>query len=175
MVGTPIVALTTRAGDEAHQECIAAGCSDTLVKPARRHELLQKVLAQLNGQPMLHSTLAGDPEMEDLIAAFVEGLPKLLSESREQFNAKHHDVLLKEMRDLRASAGAHGFDEMADAAQDVETLLAGAEGGRGKSALKNAQLTDGSVDSTTVNKELRTRMQALSALGHRVRAGTSKS
>ena len=174
-VGTPIVALTTRAGDEARQECLAAGCSDTLVKPSRRHELLQKVLAQLNGQPMLHSTLASDPEMEDLIAAFVEGLPRILSESREQVDAECHDVLLKQMRDLRASAGAHGFDEMADAAGDVETLLAGAKGNGGKSALKNAQLTDGGVDLTAVNKELQKRMQALGALGHRVRAGASNS
>ena len=174
-VGTPIVALTTRAGDEAHQECIAAGCSDTLVKPAQRHELLQKILAQLNGQPMLYSTLAGDPEMEDLVAAFVEGLPRMLSASREQVDAECHDVLLKQMRDLRASAGAHGFDEMADAAREVETLLDGAEGHGGKSALKNAQLTDGSVDSAAVNKELQKRMRALGALGHRVRAGTSHS
>lgn len=171
-LGTPIVALTTRAGDEARQECIAAGCTDTLVKPAQRHELLQKVLAQLNGQPMLHSNLASDPEMEDLIAAFVEGLPKMLSASREQVNAKCHDVLLKQMRDLRASAGAHGFDEIANAAGDVETLLAEPNGKGGRSALKNAELTDGSVDTAAVNKELIKRMQALGALGHRARVGT---
>ena len=85
------------------------------------------------------------------------------------------EALLQQMGDWRPSAGAHGFDERADAAGDVETLLAGAKGNGGKSALKNAQLTDGGVDLTAVNKELQKRMQALGALGHRVRAGASNS
>lgn len=79
---TPVIALTANAMKDEQESYRAAGFSDVLAKPVDRvllHRMLEKYLRatrDADGPPIPSAIGADDPEVLQLVSAFVERLPE---------------------------------------------------------------------------------------------------
>src|SRR5262249_13984350 len=71
----------------------------------------------------LQSTLADDPDMAELIAAFVEGLGERIRALREAWSGEDRDLLGRLAHQLKGSAGGYGFPTLGSTAADLEQAL----------------------------------------------------
>lgn len=72
----------------------------------------------------LASTFADDPEMAELVRAFVARMPARIEEMRAAAADPNGDELLRRLaHQLKGSAGGYGFPTITDAAGKVEDAL----------------------------------------------------
>ena len=71
----------------------------------------------------LRSEYANDPDMADLVEAFVTELPQRVNEVAGAFLAGNADALKRISHQIKGSAGGYGFPAVGDAAARVEAVL----------------------------------------------------
>lgn len=71
----------------------------------------------------IQSTLASDPDMVDLIAMFVEELPKRTSQLEDLVNKGELAQLKRMAHQLKGACGGYGFPDVGRAAASLEELL----------------------------------------------------
>ena len=118
-----IVAFTADTSDDVEEKCLEAGCNTLLHKPVTVDQLI-KLIDSLKENP-LTSTLAGDPEMADLIDSFVMELPEKVGKLEAAFAQQDIAGLTRAVRLLKGEGGAYGFQPITDAAAEVEKSIAG--------------------------------------------------
>lgn len=114
-----IAAATARTSPADREQCLNAGCDHYIVKPLTR-KALEDLLKSLKEEPLI-SSLQGDGSMIDLIAIFVEELPKTLRNIEESLASDDMEGLERECRALKGNAAGYGFEPIAQTAGDVET------------------------------------------------------
>lgn len=78
--------------------------------------------------PTIHSSLAGDPLLAELVAEFVAEMPSRVARLKRQLDSQDWDGLRRTAHQLKGAAGSYGFDPITPLAHRLEMLLAhGAE------------------------------------------------
>jgi len=104
----PIVALTASDDPAVRAECLAGGCTEVLQKPITRANLLSALLQCVGTQGPIYSSHADNPDMAEVIQAFIRGLPGQLQEMERCLQARDVLALKKLALQLKASAATEG-------------------------------------------------------------------
>lgn len=129
---TPLIALTANAMNHDVEQYIKAGCNGFIAKPIER-EKFNDVIAQFlqedvnkteEIEPLLSALLEEGPGVIDLIRMFVDRIPVLLQEVREQYDNEDWQGVAEKIHNLKGTGGNYGYMQITEVAQKVEFLLA---------------------------------------------------
>ena len=70
--------------------------------------------------PYLHSSLASDAVLSEMVELFVEEMPSRSGRLRELFEAADWDGLRRAAHQMKGSAGSYGFNQLTPFAADLE-------------------------------------------------------
>ncbi len=124
----PIVALTANAMKEDQEKCFAAGCNAFLAKPVKKEMLLQMLARFLDTRPRveesqepIHSGLLDtEPEMRDLVAHYVKGLPGVLEQINNALAQRKWLELKAAIHSLKGTGGGFGYPMLTHLAAQAE-------------------------------------------------------
>ncbi|MCP4589597.1 MAG: response regulator [bacterium] len=118
----PVIAFSTRIGDELRQTYMDVGFTDVLHKPVERHQLVDVVRSYVDQDVGIYSALAADPELEELVSQFVGALPDMLGLCRVHHKEDDLAGIVHCARHIKGACGTYGFAGLADVACEMEEL-----------------------------------------------------
>jgi HPt (histidine-containing phosphotransfer) domain-containing protein len=76
-------------------------------------------LSQLE-PPLLYSSLADEPLLDELVTLFVEEMPARMARFHDYFDQRDWDGLRRAARQMKGLAGSYGFEELTPFAEQLE-------------------------------------------------------
>ena len=71
-------------------------------------------------QEPIYSSLAGDPDFDELLEMFAESLAEKRQGLEESFRGGQFDQLRRQAHQLKGAGGGYGFDGLTDVARELE-------------------------------------------------------
>lgn len=75
-------------------------------------------------QPAIHSSLAADPVLCEMVEQFVAEMPNRIAWLERQFDEGDWEGLKRAAHQMKGAAGSYGFDRLTPYALRLETLIA---------------------------------------------------
>ena len=75
------------------------------------------------GAGCIHSSLAGDPELGEIVEMFVEEMPGRVASLLEHLSRKDWDGLRQSAHQLKGAAGSYGFGTISPCAGRLEGVI----------------------------------------------------
>lgn len=72
-----------------------------------------------------YSTLAGDPDLAELVELFVAEMPQRLAQLLTDFEQGNWELLGRTAHQLKGAAGSYGFHQLTPLAADLESAVRG--------------------------------------------------
>jgi PAS domain S-box-containing protein len=123
----PIYALTASNDQADVDTCIDAGCQGYLTKPLEIEKFHEVLVREMSPKAIkgTQSTVKppNDPEMQELIDCFCEGLPSYVTRIKEAQQKEDWASLQDSAHQLKGSAGSFGFPELTLKAKFLEVAL----------------------------------------------------
>lgn len=117
----PLVCVTANDDASFRTNCLTAGFDLWIAKPFRR-DGLESIVTSVREDPVF-SALVDEPQMAELIDAFVQDLPTKLRDLHLLIAKSEIGKLAPALHELRTSAGIYGFDVIADICHEIEDSL----------------------------------------------------
>ncbi len=110
----PVVALTANALEDVAEDCIKAGCRDSLTKPIDRrcfYQVLRKYLPASSEEivPLRSSLLDDEPELLGLIKKYINKYPSMIKELKKTFEYADGSEFEMLLHDVKSTGGNYGF------------------------------------------------------------------
>ena len=128
----PIVALTANAMKEDQEKCFKAGCDAFLAKPVKKNDLLEMLARYLTAmprtqscsQPIRSTLLDSEPDMQDMVMAYIQRLPNMIQQVNNAFAQQQLTALKAAIHDIKGTGGAFGFPMLTELAIKIEFQIA---------------------------------------------------
>ena len=130
----PVVAVTADALVETRQRCTAAGFDDFLTKPLRRPSLLASI-GRWAPPASTRASDAGDPELEAIVAGYLEGCGRDLARARAALDAAELGPLAELGHRLKGSGASFDLPELTHAGARLERAARAGDRPRAEEAL----------------------------------------
>ena len=80
-----------------------------------------------SGKRLLYSSLAGDPDLREIVEMFVDEMPDRLACLLNDLNASNWEGLRRRVHQLKGAAGSYGFEPISQCAAQLDHAIRGGE------------------------------------------------
>ena len=126
----PIIALTANTMKKDQEQCLQAGCDEFLSKPVVREDLASAFARYLNNkeneegqediEPVVSTLLEEEPDMLDLVEAYIEQLPDSYEKIKQAEQNEDWSELRELIHKMKGTAGGYGYPELTRLAAQAE-------------------------------------------------------
>jgi two-component system, sensor histidine kinase and response regulator len=139
---TPVLALTAHVFKEDIERSLDAGCDAHLTKPIKKEALLEAILYYAAEKDELireKISVRVDPDLQDIIPAFMENTRKDMNTVARALSEKNQDTVLRISHSMKGYGKGYGFDYISQAGKSIEAAARNGDFSGGEKILSDLE------------------------------------